>query len=123
MHGGANVPRPAVFLIGGLGLVMVVAAPYGYHLDFGPGPHGFTAIAWELPHRHSLQLFSALEYFPYYLYRFVALMDDPSTWARVSSLLPTEKHTSLPLVPGNADPLHRTVGGQAEVEEGVKEVQ
>ena len=62
-----------------IAIIVVFIFPYGYHVDLGPGPNGFMAILWELPEFQVLpeypgiMLFTALEYFIYYLYRLVVL--------------------------------------------------
>ena len=56
-----------------VGIIVVFIFPYGYHIDNGPGPNGIMAITWELPMGRHLTILSALEYFIYYLYRFVVL--------------------------------------------------
>ena len=63
--------RVVIFIIG---IIIVFIFPYGYHVDLGPGPNGLMAITWEFPEtQNSILLFSALEYFIYYLYRLVVL--------------------------------------------------
>jgi len=59
-----------------IAFIIVFIFPYGYHVDLvdlGPGPNGFMAITWEFPENRGIMLFTALEYFPYYLYRLVVL--------------------------------------------------
>jgi hypothetical protein len=60
-------------------IVIVFVFPYGFHIDIGVGPNSVMAILWEyrefqvaagLP---DILFLSALEYFIYYLYRFVVL--------------------------------------------------
>ena len=60
-------------------IVIVFVFPYGFHIDLGVGPSGVMAILWEyrefqvaagLP---DILFLTALEYFIYYLYRFVVL--------------------------------------------------
>lgn len=65
-----SVIRTMIILIA---IIVVFILPYGYHVDNGPGPNGFMAITWELPQNRRIMLFSALEYFIYYLYRLVVL--------------------------------------------------
>lgn len=55
---------------------IVLVLPYGYSIDLGPGPNGLMAILWERPEFVSgpqLLILTALEYFIYYLYRFIVL--------------------------------------------------
>ena len=60
-------------------IIIVFVFPYGFHIDLGVGPSGVMAILWEyrefqvaagLP---DILFLTALEYFIYYLYRFVVL--------------------------------------------------
>ncbi|MFW9995087.1 MAG: hypothetical protein ACFFD4_23820 [Candidatus Odinarchaeota archaeon] len=60
--------------------IIVLFLPYGYQIDIGPGPNGFMAILWELKEFRvvgqgmpGIEFLTALEYFIYYLYRFVVL--------------------------------------------------
>ena len=56
-----------------LAIIIVFVFPYGYAIDLGPGPNLCLAISWEYQESGILLFFTALEYFPYYLYRFVVL--------------------------------------------------
>lgn len=60
-------------------IIIVFIFPYGIHIDLGVGPSGVMAILWEyrefqvaagLP---DILFLTALEYFIYYLYRFVVM--------------------------------------------------
>ncbi|MFX1508118.1 MAG: hypothetical protein ACFFDC_18690 [Promethearchaeota archaeon] len=59
--------------------IIVFVFPYGFHIDLGPGPSGVMAILWEYREFQvaagdpDILLLTALEYFIYYLYRFVVL--------------------------------------------------
>lgn len=66
-------PTPTRTIMILLGLIVVFVLPYGFHIDIGPGPNGMMAITWEFPVGSSFMLFTALEYYIYYFYRFVVL--------------------------------------------------
>ena len=52
-------------------LLVVLIIPYGYHIDLGPGPNGLFSVLWDSSDHYGLRLFASLEYFPYYLFRFI----------------------------------------------------
>ena len=56
-------------------ILIVLIAPYGYHIDLGPGPNGIFAILWDIQASYGSQIFESLEYFPFYLFRFVFLYE------------------------------------------------
>jgi len=56
-------------------ILIVFLAPYGYHIDLGPGPNGIFAILWDMQVYYGFQIFESLEYFPYYIFRFVVLYE------------------------------------------------
>jgi len=56
-------------------ILIVLLAPYGYHIDLGPGPNGIFAILWDIQAYYGFQIFESLEYFPIYIFRFVVLYE------------------------------------------------
>ena len=58
-----------------LSILIVFLAPYGYHIDLGPGSNGIFAILWDLQVYYGFQIFESLEYLPYYIFRFVVLFE------------------------------------------------
>ncbi len=56
-------------------ILIVLIAPYGYHIDLGPGPNGIFAILWDIQVYYGFQILESLEYFPYYIFRFVVLYE------------------------------------------------
>lgn len=87
--------RSAQLLLVSLSCLIVFAFPYGYHIDLGPGPNILMAIIWEFPRGRELRFFTALEYFPCFLYRLVALW---AIWRFLAGRFEREKvlvHTGL----------------------------
>lgn len=62
-----------LILFGILSLLVILLTPYGFHIDNGPGPNSLMAILWEYWDLDVFRWFTVLEYFPYYIFRFVAL--------------------------------------------------
>ena len=62
-------------ILGVIFILIVLIAPYGYHIDLGPGPNGIFAIIWDIQVYYGFQIFESLEYFPYYIFRFVVLYE------------------------------------------------
>ncbi len=62
-----------LILFGILSLLVILLTPYGFHIDLGPGPNSLMAILWEYRDLDVFRWFTVLEYFPYYIFRFVAL--------------------------------------------------
>lgn len=62
-----------LILFGILSLLVILITPYGFHIDLGPGPNSLMAILWEYRDLDVFRWFTVLEYFPYYIFRFVAL--------------------------------------------------
>jgi len=62
-----------LILFGILSLLVILLTPYGFHIDLGPGPNSLMAILWEYRDLEVFRWFTVLEYFPYYIFRFVAL--------------------------------------------------
>ena len=56
-------------------IIIVFLAPYGYHIDLGPGPNGIFGILWDIQMNYGFRLFQSLEYFPYYIFRIVVLYE------------------------------------------------
>lgn len=61
-----------LILIGIISLMIICLTPYGFHIDLGPGPNSIMAILWEYWDLDVLRWFTVLEYFPYYIFRFIA---------------------------------------------------
>ncbi|MFX0007642.1 MAG: hypothetical protein ACFFAV_13050 [Candidatus Hermodarchaeota archaeon] len=62
-----------LFFIGFLSLIIVLLAPYGFHIDLGPGPNNLMAILWEYWTLSIIRWFTVLEYVPYYFFRFITI--------------------------------------------------
>lgn len=62
-----------LFFIGFLSLIIVLLAPYGFHIDLGPGPNSLMAILWEYWTLSIIRWFTVLEYVPYYFFRFITI--------------------------------------------------
>ena len=61
-------------IIGLLSIIIGVLAPYGYHIDLGPGPNSIIAMIWEYSTYYSFRYFSPLRYYvEFYLFRIVVL--------------------------------------------------
>lgn len=58
-----------------LSILVVFFAPYGFHLDWGPGPNNIMAILWDISEYFGFQIFESLEYFIYYFFRIVVLYE------------------------------------------------
>lgn len=58
-----------------LSIIIVFFAPYGYHIDIGPGPDNLLAIVWDISEYFGFQILESLEYFPYYIFRIVVLYE------------------------------------------------
>ena len=62
------------FLIIIISILIVLLAPYGYHVDLGPGPNSITAMLWEYSTYYSFRYLVALRYYPqFYIFRIVVL--------------------------------------------------
>jgi hypothetical protein len=66
---GLNKKLNIIILI--IFLLVILIAPYGYHIDLGPGPNGLFSILWEISVYYGFRIFESFEYFPYYIFRFV----------------------------------------------------
>ena len=62
-----------LIFIGFLSLIIIFLTPYGFHIDLGPGPNSLMAILWEYRDLEVFRWFTVLEYFPYYIFRFITL--------------------------------------------------
>ena len=62
-----------LIFIGFLSLIIIFLTPYGFHIDLGPGPNSLMAILWEYRDLEVFSWFTVLEYFPYYIFRFITL--------------------------------------------------
>ena len=58
-----------------LSIIIIFFAPYGYHIDLGPGPNMLMAITWDISDYYGFHILESLEYFPYYLFRIVFLYE------------------------------------------------
>ena len=55
-------------------LLIIFLAPFGYHIDLGPGPNTITAILWDYSTEYSFRYLVALRYYvEFYFFRFVVL--------------------------------------------------
>ncbi|GAH15658.1 unnamed protein product, partial [marine sediment metagenome] len=58
-----------------ISIIIVLLAPFGYHIDLGPGPNSVTAILWDYSTYYSFRYFVALQYYvEFYIFRFVILL-------------------------------------------------
>lgn len=62
-----------LFIVGILYVIIALLAPYGYHIDLGPGPNSLMAILWEYWDLSVIRWFTVLQYFPFYFFRFVVI--------------------------------------------------
>ena len=63
-----------ILLIIIISILIVLLAPYGYHVDLGPGPNSITAMLWEYSTYYSFRYLVALRYYPqFYFFRIVVL--------------------------------------------------
>jgi len=67
--------RIIIIICGILSIIIVFFAPYGYHIDLGPGPNNLMAIVWDISEYFGFQIFESLEYFPYYIFRIVVFYE------------------------------------------------
>jgi len=57
-----------------ISILIVLLAPFGYHVDLGPGPNSITAMLWEYSTYYSFRYLVALKYYPqFYIFRIVIL--------------------------------------------------
>lgn len=57
-----------------ISILIVLLAPFGYHIDLGPGPNSITAILWDYSTYYSFRYLVALRYYvEFYFFRFVVL--------------------------------------------------
>ena len=55
-------------------ILIVLLAPFGYHIDLGPGTNSITAMLWEFSTYYSFRYLVALRYYPqFYFFRIVIL--------------------------------------------------
>jgi len=58
-----------------ISIIIVLLAPFGYHIDLGPGPNSVTAILWDYSTNYSFRYFVALQYYvEFYVFRFVIML-------------------------------------------------
>ncbi len=63
-----------IIILGILSIIIVFLAPYGYHIDLGPGPNSITAMIWEYSTYYSFRYLSPLRYYvQFYIFRIVVL--------------------------------------------------
>ena len=63
-----------ILLIIIVSILIVLLAPFGYHVDLGPGPNSITAMLWEYSTYYSFRYLMALKYYPqFYIFRIVIL--------------------------------------------------
>ncbi len=70
-----NKKQVVVIILGIFSILIVFFAPYGYHIDLGPGPNVLMAVFWDFSDYIGFQILASLEYFPYYLFRIVVLYE------------------------------------------------
>ncbi|MBY9008704.1 MAG: hypothetical protein KGD74_02405 [Candidatus Lokiarchaeota archaeon] len=57
-----------------ISILIVLLAPFGYHVDLGPGPNSITAMLWEYSTYYSFRYLVALQYYiQFYIFRIVIL--------------------------------------------------
>jgi len=57
-----------------ISILIVLLAPFGYHVDLGPGPNAITAILWEYSANRPIRYLVALQYYTeFYIFRIVIL--------------------------------------------------
>jgi hypothetical protein len=57
-----------------ISFLIVLLAPYGYHIDLGPGPNSITAMLWEYSTYYSFRYLVAFQYYAqFYTFRVVVL--------------------------------------------------
>ena len=57
-----------------ISILIVLLAPFGYHIDLGPGPNSITAIFWDYSTYYSFRYLVALRYYvEFYFFRFAVL--------------------------------------------------
>ncbi|MHA1509288.1 MAG: hypothetical protein ACTSO6_11355 [Promethearchaeota archaeon] len=57
-----------------ISILIVLLAPFGYHIDLGPGPNSITAMLWDYSSYYSFRYFVALRYYvEFYIFRLVIL--------------------------------------------------
>ena len=62
------------FIIIIISILIVLLAPFGYHVDLGPGPNTITAILWEYSANRPFRYLVALQYYTeFYIFRIVIL--------------------------------------------------
>jgi hypothetical protein len=71
--------RLKFIIIGFVSIIVVFFAPFGYHVDLGPGPNSLIAMIWEVslePSWYSIRFFSAFLYrFEYCFFRIFFLVE------------------------------------------------
>ena len=57
-----------------ISILIVLLAPFGYHVDLGPGPNSITAMLWEYSTYYSFRYLVVLQYYiQFYVFRIVIL--------------------------------------------------
>jgi len=58
-----------------ISILIVLLAPFGYHIDLGPGPNSITAMLWDYSVNRPFRYFVALRYYvEFYIFRFVIFL-------------------------------------------------
>ncbi len=58
-----------------ISILIVLLAPFGYHVDLGPGPNTITAMLWDYSVNRPFRYFVALRYYvEFYIFRFVIFL-------------------------------------------------
>ena len=57
-----------------ISILIILLAPFGYHIDLGPGPNSITAMLWDYSTYYSFRYLVALRYYvEFYIFRFIIL--------------------------------------------------
>jgi len=57
-----------------ISILIVLLAPFGYHIDLGPGTNSITAMLWDYSTYYSFRYLVTLRYYvEFYFFRFVVL--------------------------------------------------
>ena len=64
-----------IFLFIVLSFIIVLLAPFGYHVDLGPGTNSIMSIIWDYSFEYNFRFFLALRFhLEYCFFRFVVLI-------------------------------------------------
>ena len=57
-----------------ISILIILYAPYGYHIDLGPGPNSIVAMLWEDSSYYSFRYLVPFQYYAqFYIFRIVVL--------------------------------------------------